>query len=160
MPAITPMRGRGAGRRTSAIANPYNPIRRQGDDYDALGVGTLPVNVRYCGADAGGARWIAAALDAVVQQDAVADFEVEVAAGVGADLHNFAGHIAAQDVRETAAVAGAQVEVEMVEGAGPDAQQDFAGADFGFGTVAIGQDIRPASLVDINGFHNVGSLRW
>ena len=80
-------------------------------------------------------------------------------AGVGADLDDFARHIAAQDVGKAAAVAGPQVEVKVVEGAGADAQQDFAGGDFRFGAVAVGEDIRPAGFVDIDGFHIRGSLR-
>ena len=101
----------------------------------------------------------AAAFHTVVDKDAVADFQV--GAGVGADLHDLAGQVAAEDVGETAAVAGPQVEVEVVEGAAADVYEYFAGGDFRIWAVTVGEHLGAARFIDVNGFHRVPSaLQW
>ena len=91
------------------------------------------------------------AFDPVVDEDPVAN--LKVGAGIGANLHHLAGQVATEDVGEAPAVAGAQVQVEVVEGASADVNQYLAGTDLRIGAVAVGKHIGAASLVDVNRFH-------
>ena len=85
------------------------------------------------------------------------DFLADVNGGdFWADLGDFAGNIAAGNVGErdgNAGEAAANPEVEMIEGAGTDANQDFIVAESRFGNIGIAKDGRVTVFVDDDGFH-------
>jgi hypothetical protein len=73
-----------------------------------------------------------------------------------ANLLDGAGNIAAGNMRErdgNARDSAAHPEVEMIESAGVDADDDFAGARFGFGNVGVAEDVGAAVVVEKDGFH-------
>jgi hypothetical protein len=85
------------------------------------------------------------------------DFLADVNGGdFRADLGDFAGNIAARNVRERDGNAGkatANPEVEMIKGAGADADEDFIVAENRFGDVGIAEDGRVTVFVNNDGFH-------
>lgn len=75
---------------------------------------------------------------------------------LGADFGDFAGDIAARDMRERnrdARQTSADPEVEMIQRAGVDAHKDVVGAQVGFVDVGVVEDGRVAVLVEEDGFH-------
>jgi hypothetical protein len=84
----------------------------------------------------------------------------DVRAGPGDDT----GDVAAGNVRERdrdTRDALAYPEIEMVEGAGVHADEDFAGAEFGFGGVGAAEDVWATVVIEENGFHVGGRiLAW
>jgi hypothetical protein len=73
-----------------------------------------------------------------------------------ADLGDFAGDIAAGNVGErdsNTGEAAANPEVEMIEGAGADANQDFIVAKGRFGDISIAKNRRVTVFMDDDGFH-------
>lgn len=85
------------------------------------------------------------------------DFLADVNGGdFGADLANLAGNIAARNVRERNGNAGesaANPEVQMIEGAGMNADEDFIVAEMWFGNIGVAKDRRIAVLMEDDGFH-------
>ena len=73
-----------------------------------------------------------------------------------ADIGDFAGDIAAGNVGErdsNTGEAAANPEVEMIEGAGADANQDFIVAEGRFGDISIAKNRRVTVFMDDDGFH-------
>ena len=87
------------------------------------------------------AEIVTLAFHAVIQQDPVAN--LQIGAGVGADLHYFPGDIAAQDVREASAVIGTEVQIQVIQGAGAHPQQNLARANLRLGTVSHRKHVGP-----------------
>jgi hypothetical protein len=85
------------------------------------------------------------------------DFLADVDGGdFRTDLGDFAGNIAARNVRERDGNAGeatANPEVEMIKGAGADAHEDFIVAENRFGDVGIAKDRGITVLMDDDGLH-------
>ena len=91
--------------------------------------------------------------DPVVENHSVSDFQLCI--GRRADGRHLAGDVAAQDAGERPAIGAsfAQVEVQVVEGAGPHAEHNLAGADLRFGPVAADELVGSAVLVNEDCFH-------
>jgi hypothetical protein len=69
--------------------------------------------------------------------------------------------VAAGNVRKRDGNAGkpaADPQVEVVERAAADADEDFAGAEFGFGCVGVAEDFGTAVVVEEDGFHSSRSI--
>jgi len=97
-----------------------------------------------------------AAGDTGIEDDFVAGLE---ARDVRADFGDFAGNVAAGNVRERNFPAGdafANPEIEMIERAGADAHQNIIRADSRFGDIFVAQDFRAAVFGEDDGFH----LEW
>jgi hypothetical protein len=78
----------------------------------------------------------------------------------GADFGDFTGDIASRDVRErngNTRQAPADPEVEVVQGAGADTNEDVIGAEMRFNDVGVMEDARFAVLVEDDGFHKEAS---
>jgi hypothetical protein len=100
--------------------------------------------------EAGGA---ASAADAGLEEDFLADGDVGDEFADGGD---FAGDVAAVDVRHGDLNAGNAVtneKIEMVQGAGADADEDLVGAGARIGDVGVGEDFRSAVLGEDDCFH-------
>jgi len=100
-----------------------------------------------------------AAGDAGSKQNFLADVD-----GVDfrADFGHFAGDVAAGNVRKwdgNAGEAATDPEVEMVEGAGMDADEDVVVAELGFVDVGVMENAGITVLVEENGFHGGLSRR-
>ena len=100
-----------------------------------------------------------AAGDAVVQYDPVTDLQRGM--GRGADGRHFPGNVAAHDPGQRAVVGASfpQVEVQVVQGAAPDPEHYFAGADLRLGPVSVYQLVRAAVFVDKDRFHRSPSVK-
>jgi hypothetical protein len=75
---------------------------------------------------------------------------------VPADLRDLAGNVAARNVRQRDGNVGqsaADPEIEMVEGAGAHADEDFVGAKRGNRRVGVLQNFRAAVLLKDDGSH-------
>jgi hypothetical protein len=75
---------------------------------------------------------------------------------VVADLDDFAGNIAAGNVGKRNGNAGQTVahpEIEMIEGAGANADEDFVGVEVRFGNIGVMEHTGVAMLVKDNRFH-------
>ena len=84
-------------------------------------------------------------------QHALAGLEV---GDVFADFDDFAGDVAAENVRQVhAGQALAHPEVEMVQGAGAHADQNLVFARLGIGNVFVGENFGSTELMNANGFH-------
>ena len=71
-----------------------------------------------------------------------------------ADFDDFAGDVAAKDVRQVnAGQAFAHEEVEVVQRAGADTDEDLIFTWFGIGNVFVGEDFGSTELMNANGFH-------
>jgi hypothetical protein len=80
----------------------------------------------------------------------------------GADLRDFAGDVAAGNVRERKRNTGqtaANPEVEMIERARFDADEDFVGLDGGLRNVDKFENFRRTVLFENDGFHQAPFLR-
>ena len=95
----------------------------------------------------------AIAFDPVVQHHPITHFEVGV--GLGADLGDLSGHVAAQNAgqRPLVAAPGPQTDVQTVQGTPAHLQHYLAWRDFRFRPVSVGQDLRAAEFTDIDRFH-------
>jgi len=79
-----------------------------------------------------------------------------------ADLFDDAGDVAAGDMRERNRNAGepaAHPEVQVVERAGVDADQNFSEAKFGWVYFGVAEDIGAAVAVEEDGFHELARKR-
>ena len=71
-----------------------------------------------------------------------------------ADFDDFAGNVAAEDMRQVyAGQALAHEEVKVVQSAGPHADEDLVFARLGIGNVFVGENFGPTELMNANGFH-------
>ena len=85
------------------------------------------------------------------EQHALSGFEV---GDVLADFDNFAGGIGAEDVRQIyAGQPLAHPDVEMVQSAGSNADEDLIFARPGIGDVFVGEDFGTTELMNADGFH-------
>jgi hypothetical protein len=74
----------------------------------------------------------------------------------GAYLGNFAGDVAARNVRErdgNARETAANPKVEMIKGTGMDADEDLIVAERRFGNIGVAKDGRVTMLLDDDRFH-------
>src|SRR5688500_3923271 len=83
-----------------------------------------------------------AALNPVVQQHPVSLLQAKI--GSWADLHYFSGNVAAHGTGQQAAIALGQVQVQVIEGTGPNPQHYFPRLNFWLRAVSIGQRRRAA----------------
>jgi hypothetical protein len=112
-------------------------------------VGVIAAEVVVAG-EAGGTF---AAGDTGSEDDFLADAD---SVYFGADFGDFAGDIAAGDVREGNGNAGqsaADPEVEVVQAASMDADEDVGGAEVRFVDVGVVEDAGVAVVVEEDGFH-------
>ncbi len=85
---------------------------------------------------------------------------------VGSNLGDFASDVAAGNVGQRNLEAGeatAHPEVKMIEGAGPDTDQDFVAAERGFGNVGKTKNGWVTMFLEDDGFHErppVSEKRW
>src|SRR5208282_21865 len=85
------------------------------------------------------------------KQNALSGFEVS---DIFADFDNFAGNVAAEDVRQVhARETFAHPDVEVVQSAGAHANEYLIFARFGVGDIFVSEDFRTTELMDANGFH-------
>jgi hypothetical protein len=71
-----------------------------------------------------------------------------------ADFDDFAGHVAAEGVREVnAGQASTYPDVEVVQGARAHAYEDLIFTRLGIGDVFVGEDFGSTELMNANGFH-------
>ena len=76
------------------------------------------------------------------------------AGDVFADFDDFPGNVAAQDVRQLdPGESLADPEIEMIQGAGFDADQNLVFARLWVGDIFVAKDFRPAKFMETNGFH-------
>lgn len=100
--------------------------------------------------EAGGAF---AASDTRSENDFLADMN---GGDFGAYLGDFAGDVAARNVREgegNARETAANPKVEMIKGAGMDPDEDLVVTESRFGNIGVAKDGRVTMLLDDNGFH-------
>src|SRR5947209_19461832 len=71
-----------------------------------------------------------------------------------ADFNDFAGHVASEDVRQVnSGQSFAHPEVEVVQRASADADEDLIFTRFGIGNVFVGEDFGSTELMNANGLH-------
>jgi hypothetical protein len=107
---------------------------------------------------ASNAGWAFAATDQGCEHYLLADAH---GGNFGADFGDFSGDIASGNVRKRDRniwQAPADPEIEMIEGAGADTDENFMSAEFGFGDVDILQNFGSAMLAEKNGFHDASEL--
>jgi hypothetical protein len=72
-----------------------------------------------------------------------------------ADLHDFTGHVASEDVRQVnSRQSFAHPEVEVVQGACPHADEDLIFTRLGIGDIFVGEDFGSTELMNANGLHD------
>jgi len=104
-----------------------------------------------------------AAGNAGSENDFLADVD---SADFGADFGDFAGDVAAGNVGEwnlEAGKAAAHPEVEMVEGAGVNADEDFVATKLRLGDIGVLENGRVAVMTEDDGFHERpprSEMRW
>jgi len=78
--------------------------------------------------------------------------------GIWADFGDDTGDVAAGNVRERKCYAMdslANPEIQVIQGAGVDADENFARAEFGFGGVGVVEDFGTAVVIEEDGFQAV-----
>ena len=135
-----------------------NDVGVHGGRGDVLGMAAVQVHVQASLVAAPlivahAATLAATAGNAVVQDDPVADLQGR--GGGRADRGHLSGDVATHDPWQRAVVGAAfpEVEVQVVQGASPHPEHDFAGANLGIGAVPVDQLIGAAVLVDKDRFH-------
>jgi hypothetical protein len=89
------------------------------------------------------------------EQDALSGLEVS---DIRADFDDFAGYVAAEDVGQIdAGQSFADPHVEVVQGAGADADEDLVFARLGIGDIFVGENFRTTELMETDGFHGGSS---
>jgi len=113
---------------------------------NALLAGTVLVHTPAAG-------FAGTALDAVVQHHPITG--LQRCLGIGTDGGDFTGHVASQNPRQRAPVGAAlpHTQVQVVQGAAPDAKHDLARSHFGLGSVSVDQLVQSTVLADEYGFH-------
>ena len=90
-------------------------------------------------------------------ENALADFEI---GNIFADFNNFSGRIGAENMRQVdAGEALPHPNIEMVERACADADEDLIFARLGVGDGLVLEDFRATELVNADGFHG-GAPIW
>src|SRR2546427_7133795 len=98
------------------------------------------------------ARRAGAALDAILDDDALTLFPSSHA---GAETRDLAGDVQAKDSRQPTGrrAPGADRQVRVVDGRGPDTNENFARPRVGVGAIAEDELLGTAGLGDVDGFH-------
>ena len=150
--------GDGQSRGLGEVHRVGNDVGVHGGRGDVLGMAAVQVHAQAFLVAAPlvvahAAMLAASAGNAVVQDDPVADLQGR--GGGRADCGHLSSDVATHNARQRAVIGAAfpKVEVQVVQGASPHPEHDFAGADLGIGAVPVDQLIGAAVLVDKDRFH-------